>query len=435
MEFRSRQLIVFFTASLALLGDLSGLHSEEPNYDDVFTSSDDWLMEGDCGESASVRGETCSPGKGNGITFKASMNQVYQGVVDGGAQHKWRYGGSGRYDLTADLGRFGLPEGLSIRAVGEHRFGQTVTRDAGVLLPLSVDISTPTPLSEDLILVDLLVSQVVNENITIMAGKLDTFDGDLNPFASGRGRTGFMNTSLLFPANAVPIVPYSTLGAGAVFSMEGQPFASVLVLNANDTTRTSGLSELFNDGAVIYGSIALPLPLGGKTGFHSFNYAYNTKDFTALGQDPRVITGRVPVTPTTGGWVAWWSGTQFIQQFDPKNDPMKGWGLFGRYGVSDDEVTPVVHFANAGLGGNSTIHGRSNDRWGVGWFYSQFSDNLGPIATTLLNVGDHTTGIELFYNFAITEHIYITPDLQIVKPGRQGADTATILGVRGEIRI
>ena len=69
------------------------------------------------------------------------------------------------------------------------------------------------------------------------------------------------------------------------------------------------------------------------------------------------------------------------------------------------------------------------------WFYGGFSDNLGPIATALLNVGDYTTGVELFYNIAVTDHIFITPDLQIIKPGRQGGNTATLLGVRGEIRF
>ena len=113
---------------------------------------------------------------------------------------------------------------------------------------------------------------------------------------------------------------------------------------------------------------------------------------------------------------------------------MKGWGLFGRFGVSDSEVAPVTYWVNAGVGGNSPICGRHDDRWGIGWFYNGFSDDLGPIANAVLNLDDSTTGVELYYNFAVNEHVFITPDIQVIEPGRNGVDTAFIVGVRGEVR-
>lgn len=421
-------------ATIVLAGSGS-LPAQSTDCAEVFGCTDEWLSPSECGESTSVCDALLGKAGDSGITFRSSITQFYQGVVDGGINETWRYAGSGRYDLNTDLGKLAGVEGLSLRVVGEHRFGQSVGRDAGVLFPPAVDAVTPVPNSDELILLNLLVTQVLNENVSVFAGKLDTLDGDANPFASGRGRTGFLNFNLLFPASAVPIMPYSTLGAGALFSMDGTPFAALMVLNATDTTTTSGLSELFEDGAVIFGSLALPLPIAGRLGIHNFSAAYNTKEFTALGQDPRILTGEVPITPTTGGWVAWWSGTQYIQQFDPENDPLKGWGVFGRFSVSDDHVTPVSYYTCAGLGGNSPLNGRGNDQWGVGWFYNRMSDNLGPIATTLLGVGTDSSGVELFYNFSVTDHIFITPDVQVLQPARQGSDVTTILGVRGEIRI
>lgn len=368
------------------------------------------------------------------VTFEASLIQYYQGVADGGVRRDWEYAGSGAYQLGADLGALGLMEGLSVRARAEHRYGDFVSGQAGVLLPPALDAATPVPDSEHVVLLDLVFTQVLNENVSILFGKIDTLDGDYNPFASGRGRTGFMNASMLLPVNAVPAVPFSTLGAGMIFSVDGNPAASLLVLNSRDTISTSGFSELFEDGAAIIGSVNLPLSFTDQLGIHTFSCAWNSGEFSSLGQDPRVILPSVPIARSSGTWVAWWSGAQYLQQFDPENDPMKGWGLFGRFGVSDDRVAPIALWANAGIGGHSPICGRHDDRWGIGWFYNNFSSNLGPIAEAALNVGDSSTGVELFYNFAVNEHVLVTPDLQVIEPGRRGADTALVLGVRAEIR-
>jgi porin len=244
-----------------------------------------------------------------------------------------------------------------------------------------------------------------------------------------------MNTALLLPVNGVPIVPFAALGAGAIFSMEGNPVASIMVLNASDTTTEAGLSDLFNDGALVLGTLNLQLSLNDQMGIQTFSVGYSTRTFTFLNKDPRVVLPNVPLNPQSGGWIAWWSGTQYIEQFDPKNNPMHGWGLLGRFGMSEDEVAPLTYWANAGLGGNSRIHGRQNDRWGVGWFYGSSSNELGSVVSADLNVDSHTTGVEMLYNITITENFFVTPDLQVIKPGRNKTNTVVVAGVRGEIRI
>lgn len=277
----------------------------------------------------------------------------------------------------------------------------------------------------------VLFTQVVNENLIVFLGKLDTLDGDYNPFASGRGKTQFMNTSLILPVHGVPTVPMATLGAGAVILVEGMPFAQVLVLNATDTTTTSGFDELFADGAVILGGVNIPVPIAGKMGIHSFNGAWNSMTHTSLGQDPRVITGRIPIATTAGSWVMWWSGAQYLYQ-DP-SDPMKGWGLFGRAGASQGETNPIEHFFNFGIGGQSPLPGRENDQFGIGWFYNRFSNELGPIAVGLLDLRSSSSGVEIYYNYAVTPHFLLTPDLQVIEPGTNRANTAFLLGLRAQI--
>ncbi len=166
-------------------------------------------------------------------------------------------------------------------------------------------------------------------------------------------------------------------------------------------------------------------------GIHSFNAGWNSKTFTSLGQDPRVITGNLPIATTDESWVVWWSGAQYLYQ-DPC-DPMKGWGLFGRVGTSKGETNLIELFMNFGIGGQSPFRGRENDLFGIGWFYNRFSDELGPIATTALSIGSSAQGVEMYYNYAVTPYFRLTLDLQVVEPALSQADTALILGVRTQI--
>lgn len=367
----------------------------------------------------------------NGITLDGDVTQIYQGVAHGGVNETFNYAGHGDYRLGLDFERLCGWKGLSLLLRAEHRFGEFLGRDAGLIAPAALPAATPTVATEDLILTNVLFTKVVNENVTLLFGKLDTLDGDRNPFASGRGKSQFMNTSLVEPLAAIPTVPLATLGAGAVYSVNGMPAAQLLVLNATDTMTTSGFDQLFEDGLVLLGGVNVPLPIAGKMGIHSFSVGWSSKTFTSLGQDPRVITGSVPIATSEDSWVLWWSGAQYLHQ-DP-DDPLKGWGLFGRLGTAKAKTSPIHYFLNFGIGGQSPFRGRDHDQFGIGWFYNRFSNELGPIATVALGLGSPTTGVEVYYNYAVTPYFRITPDLQVVEPGSRRANTALILGLRAQI--
>lgn len=366
-----------------------------------------------------------------GIAFEGDVTQFYQGVAHGGVREAFNYAGHGDYVVKFDFEKLMDLNGWSLLTRAEHRWGQGVGRDAGVLLPPALHAVTPSLESEDVIITNFLFTNVVNDNVTTFFGKLDTLDGDRNPLASGRGKRGFMNTSLLLPVGGLPTVPLATLGGGAVFFVDGLPLGQIMVLNATDTVETSGFEELFAEGAVLLGSVNAPLPIGGKTGVHTFSYGWSSRDFVALNQDPRILLPSVPLAETSDSWIAWWSGAQYLQE-DP-NTPLKGWGLFGRAGAADPEVNPIALFFNAGIGGNSPLAGRDRDLFGIGWFYNRFSDRLGPIATTALDLQDYSTGIETYYNFAATNSLWITPDLQVLEPGSNRANTALLAGLRVEL--
>lgn len=418
-----------FSVLLAAILCTLGAETHAMEWDGLFSPVSTWLDET---ESLQIPEAVVNPQPG-AMTFHGSVAQYYLGVIDGGRSQQWQYAGSGNYQIGLDLGKLGVQEGLSLRVLSANRWGNPLGRETGGILPPALDSQLPSPATYDLVLLDVVFTQVLNENLALFAGKIDTLDGDMNPFASGRGRTGFMNTSMLMPVNAIPTLPLSTLGAGAIFMKDGTPFGQLMILNSTDTTTTSGFDQLFDNGAAVVGAITLPVPLFGKFGIQSLTGAYNSKTFTALGQDPRVILPSIPLSPTNGSWLIAWSAAYYFEQFDPEHDPLNGWGLFARAGFSDPEVNPISHWVNLGIGGNSPIRGRHHDRFGLGWYYNALSSELGPIAQAVIMPKSYSTGMELYYNYAVNEHLFITPDFQLFSPGTATSSTATIVGVRVEI--
>jgi porin len=367
-----------------------------------------------------------------GITFDLDHVYVYQGVTSGGLDQDWAWGGHGDYLVNVDFGKLCGQEGLFLKLRAEHNFGDTVNRDTGALFPVALQPILPAR-TEDLCLTNVLFTQALSEDFAVFAGKLDMLDSDANAFAHGRGKTQFMN--LAFCVNPLPLgtVPvYSTLGAGFAFLYEGQPLWTVSVINAVDTATTSGFDVLFEEGAILASELRLPTQFFGLPGHQLFGGAWNSKTFVALGQDPRILLpgGGVPIAPIDGSWSLYWNCDQYLSTYNC--DGTKGWGVFARAAVSDGNPNFMKSFYSVGIGGDSPLAGRQNDRFGVGWYYAKASDELGIIATQRLNVGDGQ-GVELFYNYEVTPWFHFTPDLQIIKSGRTNVDTAVVAGFRAEV--
>jgi porin len=104
--------------------------------------------------------------------------------------------------------------------------------------------------------------------------------------------------------------------------------------------------------------------------------------------------------------------------------------VFGRAGISDGNPNPIEWFLSFGVGGHSLLAGRPDDTFGIGWYYTGISDELGPVVSSLLGDGQ---GVELYYAIAITEWVHVTPDLQVVAPNEVGLDTALVAGLRARV--
>jgi len=364
-----------------------------------------------------------------GITFDLDVGHYFHGVASGGLDQRFVYGGHGDYVSNIDFGKLGIQQGLFVKLRAEHRFGENINGDTGAFLPATIQPDLPIAGQEDLLLTNVLFTQMFSEHFGVFAGKLDTLDGDANAFAHGRGKEQFMNTGFVVNPIALRTVPYSTLGFGFVLLNDYQePMFTYTVLNAVDTANRAGFDELFEEGVAMSAELRLRTNFFDMPGLQLFAGTWNSREFVALGQDPRVVLPNQPINRTTGSWSLYWNFDQYL--FSYCDDPSKGWGVFGRAGIADQEANPLARFLSFGVGGNVPHCSLRDDTFGIGWYYAQTSDEIGPLLQVPLGPIGDGHGVELFYRSQVTPWLAVTPDMQILMPARENVDTALAFGVR-----
>jgi porin len=371
----------------------------------------------------------------SGINWNIYSTNFYSGVATGGLNDMFGYRGRDDYLLHVDGEKAGLWQGLFIDLHGESVYGTNTNRFTGTLLPVSLAQSLPISKGSVTALTGVKITQALSENFVVFGGKLNTLDGFNQPFTGGaRGVDGFQNTALLFNAVSIRTVPYTTFGAGfAVLNKDQEAVFSVAVFDTNDTPTVSGFDTFFDNGMTVYASANLPTKFFGLPGHQGFSGAYSSGTYSNLQPSPYIdpIEGLVLPNPSKKG--SWYLAYAFDQaMYVSPEDPKRSWGVFGNLGLADSNPSPVHWAANIGLGGSSPLPNRKQDSFGVGYFYTGISDSLKQLAPRLLPIRDEQ-GVELFYNIAVTPWCHITPDLQVVNPGRERADTLLFLGLRAKI--
>jgi porin len=210
----------------------------------------------------------------------------------------------------------------------------------------------------------------------------------------------------------------------------------VLSFSAIDTegiTTRTGFDTLFKDGTTLASEARLTVKPFGLTGHQLINFSWSNGDFTSLGQDPRTLIRSVllgtSLKKESGSWAFMYNFDQYVYQ--KAEDPTQGFGIFGRFGISDGKANPVHQFYSFGFGGKGMIPTRDHDRFGIGYYYMKISGDLRDTFPPLLlnRVGlDHEQGVELFYNIAVTPWLHVTPDLQFVDAARNKAPILTAGG-------
>ena len=367
-----------------------------------------------------------------GFAFQNNLTQFYMGNTAGGVEREFRYSGHGDYVMNTDFGKLGIQEGLFLKVRAEHRFGESLAGTTGAILPSNLAADLPVSDQEGLYITNFLLTQALSESFVVYAGKMDTLDGDVNAFAHGRGIHQFSNVAFVGTPLALRTVPYSTLGCGFAYLLDGEPLLNFTVLNATDTASTIGLGELFEEGAVLTSELRVPTNFFSLPGHQLIGGSWSSRDFVSLGQDPRIILPNIPIAQQSGSWSLYWNMDQYL--ITDRANPKKGWGYFARAGLADPDTNPLSYYLSAGLGGSSPLANRGHDTFGIGYYYAGTSSEIGPLLAAALGgrVGDGQ-GVEMFYNAALNSMFTITPDLQVISQSRENIDTALVAGLRMNI--
>jgi porin len=385
-----------------------------------------------------------------GVTFDLSLTQAYQGIVSGGKERVWHYGGHGDLNIHLDTQKLGLWPGGFLTVEVEGNYGNSVNSETGALMPSNNSQMFPTPIGENLNVPAVNFTQFLSPYFGVMFGKfatLSTTAGDMNEFAHGKGDTQFMNMAFNLNPVVATTVPYSALGAGAIVLPTKNPheaIVSFMVMQTNGLASTSGFSDLNQNLLTFVGEGRIRTNFFGLTGHQLFGAAYSNKEYASIDQNARIIIESGEIEKKKGSWNIHYNFDQYL--YEPKKGSGQGIGIFGRFGASDGNPNFMHYFYSIGVGGKGVIPGRPLDQFGIGYYYLDIKNpTLTGLRTTKSILRDEQ-GFEAYYNCALTPWMKLTPNIQIVRPAqkdvvsvttggipsitRDSINTATVLGVR-----
>jgi porin len=395
------------------------------------------------GDWGGARNELAS----KGVTFDLSLTQIGQGVVSGGKDGTWEYGGRGNLTTNLDTQKLGLWPGGFLTVELEGNWSDAVNAKTGALSPANTNQLFPVPIGNNVALPQLSFAQFLSHYMGGVVGKLDTMSGDANEFAHGKGDTQFLN--LAFNINPVAlVVPYSTLGTGVIVLPTADPDQAIvnfMVLSATGKATTDGFDDL--NGAIFASEGRVRTDFFGLTGHQLVSALYSNKEYTSLDQriefEPLQRRLGLIETPTLkkkdDTWAMYYNFDQFLYETDKRAG--NGVGLFGRFGASEGNPNPMQYFYSIGVGGKGMLPSRDHDRFGIGYYYTDVRNPTlqHPLVGTRSFLRDEW-GFEAFYNVAITPWMLLTPDIQVIGPSqkrraiglvqRESVGTAVALGFR-----
>jgi len=114
-----------------------------------------------------------------------------------------------------------------------------------------------------------------------------------------------------------------------------------------------------------------------------------------------------------------------------------GFGVFARYSGQDDKLDENVVKAawSAGAVVSGSVWGRDDDVFGVGYGVVMVNKNASDIAA-IADSGDEGH-LEAYYKVTLSEHLTISPDVQIItnNGGDASTDTITVAGARAQLNF
>ena len=345
---------------------------------------------------------------------------------DGDSDVYW----SNKFDakLRLDGGAVGFWPGFFVNAHLEYVFGDDVNKAGdGSIWPVNTHTSLPRATGNNTTL-SLTATQIFNPNLSVTVGKFNLVEAANNtPLVGGATGGGFNYVGFVAPPSFV--APPYALGAQIAVTTDRVNY-SLLVYDSRSAQGNDFWDDPIKD--LIYnGSATFKTTVGGLPGFYTLNYVHST----AKGLNFKSLL----FEPGTAGFATNIRGYDYgafkFQQYlyvDPAN-PSYGWGIFGQVAVGDGNPHPLGVQYMVGIGGNSPLPNRMDDRWGVAVSVFDWSSDLINGLAAIGTFIENETAVEVFYEAAINDHFRVGANLQFIDAGVVGIDNAWLFGTRARV--
>jgi porin len=419
-QFRARVRVPVSTVAAALVFAATPLAAQTATQDPAPPAT--WLTQpellGNWGGARTKLGE-------KGTRIDASFTQFFDWVPVGDDERGFDYGGKFDIKTRSDFSQYGW-KGFSIDAHVELRFGDVPLLSGGTFIPTSTALLFPDSSGTAAQISALFGTKVFDNKYVLQFGRFNTLDlYSAHPFTGASGIDRFMNLSLVAPPVSGRTVP--PVAEGVLFTVLRGP-APALTVGLIESTE----GGFFDNGATFMWSYSLPVKLSEKPGGIGIGGEISSFTGTSLDQSPWAIIPifDIPLEQKQGTWTLNATVDQFVWMHP--NDPTKGMGVFGMFGVSDSNPSFLNIQSFIGFGGAAPFEGRSGDNWGAAYFYNGISGDLEETLEPFLRTRDEQ-GIELFYTYAPVKWSRISADLQLIDPTSVRAETRLFFALRWKV--
>jgi porin len=203
-----------------------------------------------------------------------------------------------------------------------------------------------------------------------------------------------------------------------------------MVYDPQDATNRPLFADLFHNGVTFNSSATLRTSIAGLPGYYGIKGIYSTRrgtDFSEIIQPP----GATPGTKQ-GSWLVGLAFQQYLVQ--DASHPARGWGVFGEIDKGDGNPNLMEWTTYVGVGGSSPIPGRLADRFGLAYFHLGLSNALKDELAPVFNLEDES-GVEVFYNVAVTPWFRLTGNVQFIEPASGDFPHAIYVGLGSYLRF
>jgi porin len=360
-----------------------------------------------------------------GVTLRLDFTQFFEWAPEGDDDRGFDYGGKLDFKARSDLSNY-VAKGLSATSHVEFRYGDTPLLAGGTLLPTNASLLFPEAEGEHIKVSALFGSYLFSPQFVLNFGRFDMVDLYVKPFTGGEGIDKFMNIAFVAPpmwARTIPPVAEGVIGA---FLKNYEPVVTVGLIESTE-------EGFFDNGATVMWDVRLPIKPFKLPGQYSVGGEFGSITATSLDQSKFALLPplNIPLEEEEGAWTLNATAHQYLAYDEGTK---RGWGAFGMFGVTDGNPNFVDVFAHAGFAGNVPLKGRARDTFGLGYYYSNLSDDLQNTLEPFIRIRKEQ-GFEIFYSFAPTGWSKLTADLQIVDPFLLGSETRMFFSVRWKIEI